>query len=724
MKKTTKYLLFFILVTLFIATTVYADDFSLWDIIDQQSQEIADLQRRLNEAERTPPPAPTPRPIQAPNVRLVSPQSIVLIPGEVQYVDMVVRNIGNAIASNTLVTASTEGPFSVEFLNNSNSLGNVSQNTDRTVRMRLASNVNAAAGSHSINLQFAYRTRDTNETSNDTISVRIDARARAPQIMLRDFAVTNAQITPGSSFIVSANLLNLGEGNAYSVQAAIADGLDPEGIFLSGSPNAPFLQTVAPGHNSTISFSFTASGRIGSGGTFPLVFELTGRDHSGEEISERFTYFVTVVAPREGENRGFLTLSATAPSGIFEVNDVASVPVVITNTGGLAARNIRVSANSDTEAIVPRSADRYTIGLLEPGESRTINFSFSPTARANSQYHTVGFEVSYDTDHDSDSFEQFVGFNVYNPDMDERRGGSRPRVLVSAYSVEPMIVSAGQEFDLSLTFRNTSANRAVGNIRITLTAVEYEERSGAVFTTVGASNTIFIDSLAPQEEATRVLRMFTVPNAAPRTYNIQVTMDYEDEDFEEFTETEQLSINVRQTTRIEVDNLNIPRHASPWSPVFVDFNIINSGRVRLSGLRISMEGDTFDVTGMNIWVGNMGAGNTASYSGEFTPMEPGEHFGVLIVSGEDEIGEIVEFREEFSIFVEEMMDWGDDMMHGREEWAQWDDFDEFGQEQGGGVSRILLIVIGVIAVVAVAAVVAILILRKRRNNRDIFQELQ
>jgi len=162
-----------------------------------------------------------------------------------------------------------------------------------------------------------------------------------------------------------------------------------------------------------------------------------------------------------------------------------------------------------------------------------------------------------------------------------------------------------------------------------------------------------------------------------------------------------------------------------FNPVFVDFSVINSGRVTLSNLNIEMEGDTFDTTGMNIWVGNMGMGNTANYSGQFTPMEVGEHHGAIIVSGEDATGEVVEYRHEFTIFVDEMPVWDDmgfddmGMMHGRP------GFDDGMMMVEHGEGRAWLpLVIGALVVIGVGAAVTIFIIRKRNNNRDIFQDLQ
>jgi hypothetical protein len=261
----------------------------------------------------------------------------------------------------------------------------------------------------------------------------------------------------------------------------------------------------------------------------------------------------------------------------------------------------------------------------------------------------VGFTVEYDG---GTPFEQYAGINVL------ASGGaapgdnrSRPKMIVSAYSVEPNIVPAGTQFDLSLSFQNANATRAVSNVKVTLEAMDYTERRGAVFTPVGGSNTFYIDAIEPKGVVDRQLRMFAVPDADPRTYSLRVTFEYEDDDFNPYTEVELVNINVKQNSRLETSEIYIPTYSMMYQPVFMYFNIINSGRVSLTNLRVRVEGN-FD-TVKETYVGNLGRGNSIYYQGDFTPMEPGEQPGAVVVWGEDDTGTIVEMRYDFSIYVED-----------------------------------------------------------------------
>ncbi len=54
---------------------------------------------------------------------------------------------------------------------------------------------------------------------------------------------------------------------------------------------------------------------------------------------------------------------------------------------------------------------------------------------------------------------QYAGANVSNPEKDNEEDGdkkeSKPKIIVSDYKCDPVIVMAGENFDLTMTFLNT-----------------------------------------------------------------------------------------------------------------------------------------------------------------------------------------------------------------------------------------------------------------------------
>jgi hypothetical protein len=207
--------------------------------------------------------------------------------------------------------------------------------------------------------------------------------------------------------------------------------------------------------------------------------------------------------------------------------------------------------------------------------------------------------------------------------------------------VDPVIVRAGQEFDLNITFQNASSVKNVENIKVTLEALETTERKGSVFSPVDGSNTIYIDRIGTKEEVPYQLRFYTVSDAEARSYKLMVKFTYQDEELNPYEESEQIAINVQQTTSLEVEDIAIPDTVSVGQNIDIDTSIINSGRVTIRNIRCRVDTDTpdaMDTSQVEGWVGTVGVGNTTSYDGVLVPLLAGNFRGSIVFYGEDDAG--------------------------------------------------------------------------------------
>lgn len=670
MKKIMTILLTLIL-TLTVITPVLAVDCAdgdwecmLREVVRLQG-EINDLQRlnsdliwELANAGQEPPPPPPPPPTipraNTPNPRLQSPQNITVTAGETVEFDILIRNIGSGVANNFLsqATPSAGAPFTVEFLNNSNMVGFINTNRTHTMRIRITVNREAESGNHSIAFNNLFRdSNDDNESTTDTLSVRVvGADDGAANVRLSNFRMAGASnvVGAGESFVISANVQNIGAAIARDVQV-LPQGLGTSGIFFAG--DVPSFATMEAGYSGVVNFTFQTSADITSG-SHSIEFYVTHRDGSGT-----FPFFVNVYAPEDDSLANFEIRNMVVPTGVFNVDQTATISFYVYNVGDVEARNIRVeSAAENPTAIVPvQTASTQTIASLAPGESHRLTFSFSPRSAATTRSYAIGFTVRYG----EDSFEQFAAINVFNPEAEDDEEGSRtqiPRVIIANTILNPTTPRAGHEFEMEVTFRNTSATRSVNNVRILMEEVIGTTQQGqtpqfAGFTPLGGSNTLFIDYIGPRQEITMNLRFTTVMEATPGSHNMRFSFDYQDEDFYTHEATEQIAIPVTQVSRLEISNVELAESGMVGMSVWFQYRIINSGRVNLINVRTRTEGP-FDVALAGRYIGQINAQRTADFNGQFTPLEPGEHRGSFIVYGEDPAGEIVELVHEFVIFVE------------------------------------------------------------------------
>jgi len=262
------------------------------------------------------------------------------------------------------------------------------------------------------------------------------------------------------------------------------------------------------------------------------------------------------------------------------------------------------------------------------------------------------------------SADQYAGVSIYNPPVptetpapspnpDDAKKISKPKMIVAAYKTDPAIVSAGKSFTLSLDFQNTHKTKTVSNLKIVLSAVESAGDSGSVFSPVDSSNTIFISEIPPQGIVSKTLKMMAAPGAQPRSYSISVKFAYQDEEFLEYEEEENIGITVKQVTRLEIGDLGLPADGMAGQQMSIYCNIINSGRVALNNLRVSVESEGMDTAGASVYLGKLMDGSSTYYEGTLTPKSPGAITGKLIVSAEDDAGVVTQLSQDFEVQIQD-----------------------------------------------------------------------
>ena len=315
---------------------------------------------------------------------------------------------------------------------------------------------------------------------------------------------------------------------------------------------------------------------------------------------------------------------------------------------------------------------------------------------------------------------QYAGANVSNPEKDEEDGDkkeSKPKIIVSDYKCDPVIVMAGENFDLTMTFLNTHYQKAVKNVKMFLTMVEEtsseNEKSGNVFTPVDSSNTFYYDSIAPKGTVSKTMTLYTVPSAQPKTYTLTVNFEYEDESGNEYTATELLGINVKQVSQIDTSEIFVPESSEIGMPISVYFDIHNTGKVDISNLKVSLEGD-ITTQNKSTYIGNCSPGDSNYYEGSFSINNMGLNNFKLTISYDDPSGEQIQQVKEYTINGTEPV--ADDGMGGE---MMPDDMDI-----NQGLSLKAKIGIGVGALAGIIILVVVLrIIKKRKDARLIADDL-
>jgi hypothetical protein len=300
------------------------------------------------------------------------------------------------------------------------------------------------------------------------------------------------------------------------------------------------------------------------------------------------------------------------------------------------------------------------LGNLEGGASVPVSFALRQAKSLETGNYPLTAKLAY-TDAAGKTYEETQQFFV---PVTGAASKSVPKIILSSYGIDPVIARAGSNFKLNMTFTNTSTTKRVSNIKIFLTVPPGESdnnnnnntnsntNKGNVFSPVGASNSFYIDTIAPKGVSSKTLQFFTIPDATPRTYSLKANIQYEDDMGVEHTAEEIIGIPVSQSVKVEVGDIVLSPEATVGSALTVTTSLFNTGRANVNNLMLNMEGN-FQTENARLYIGNFNTGATESYEGRLIPEQVGATTGELLVSYDAPSGDHVEESYPFSFVVAE-----------------------------------------------------------------------
>lgn len=603
-----------------------------------------------------------------PKIKIANLSNVTLVAGEQKTITLKVVNTGGTSAYNILVQAipDSSAPIITEILDNKSEIAVISAVGKRDIKLNLIADDNAKAGNYNINLKYFFTNDlETNFESSDSFSVTVKSKTSGPAINLTEIKNDKTNVMPGTQFSLSMDMENNSSQNAKDVKISL-DGLKNDEINLANSTAETYFSEIRAGSTKKLSFDFIAASKIKTG-AYPINFKVSYKDNKdGEEKTYEKSFIYHVKVGGNEKQKALLELTdIISPVKNINVGEQANISLKLKNIGGTDIKNIKVTAVTDTEgAVVPKSSSVIMTPILKVSESKDLLFSFAPTSKSKTQNYAIKFQVEYENGNfnedkaEIETFEQYASLNINNPEEETSdKPQSKPKMIVSNYSTNPLIVTAGSEFDLNLVFKNTHKTKRAENTKVSLTideaATSTNEQKGNVFTPVNGSTTFFIGDIAPEASVSKKLRLYTVPTALPKNYSVTVDFEYEDQKHNEIKSSEKIGINVKQMANLSTSEINIPQEVYVNQPTSITFDFYNTGKVNLNNLLIKIEGDGFDAKQSSTYYGKVNTSTSDTYEGNFTPLETGEKTGKIIISYEDDAGEVKTQEKDFVIIVKE-----------------------------------------------------------------------
>ena len=305
--------------------------------------------------------------------------------------------------------------------------------------------------------------------------------------------------------------------------------------------------------------------------------------------------------------------------------------------------------------------------------------------------------------------------SVYNSEPAVVGGGSSagtsvPRVIVTGFSTEPGEVRAGSNFKLIVHLKNTSSRTGVSNLLFDLQAPSSGTEAAAeapAFLPASGSSSIYLDSIPAGGTKDISIELNARADLVQKPYSISMSMKYEDSAAAQYEAQSSLAIPVTQEARFEFSDIQImPDTAEIGEEANITCSIYNLGRVKMYNVKVGFEGDAIE--GQELFLGNLESGATGMVDGIVTALAESyeENNCRLVLSYEDDAGNVTETKQEFTMTVTQP---ADDMV-------MEDDFPVMDEEEPGGHTGLIIALIA--GIVLAGGTAAVVIIRRRKKKSD------
>lgn len=589
-----------------------------------------------------------------PNIAVSEQKPIIVYSGTQNTLTYTLTNDSPFIAKNLKVTPDTSVTKLTGFKlkNTTFKLSDTSLIAQRPVTATLEAVVDdtVAEGVYPIKLLITYENTTRDFISREILTyfeVRNDEKRKG------DFVVKEANtaaLNPvkGEALTFTYKVFNGENHDANHVKTWI-DGLPAQHFSLKSTETTENLGGLKKKVQKDVSITYMVKEDTPDG-SYPYTINLEYENKEGNLVIRSYPYNLFVSGGVSG--KGKVAVSGVAYPSTASQDKAFKVSFDLTNVSERAIEDLTVTL-AENAVFIPKSASIIKVDTLEAGQVYQYTAELVATGDSlKNRNYPITFDIAYNNGKEQVTDKQILGVYINAKNGGSENGGNAPKIIISDYKSEPQIVKAGGEFDLSLEFKNTNKNKAIYNVKAYISSTEKGKDTGNVFTPVGSSNTFYIDEIGPKGSSAQSIRLFTVPDAAPKTYVLTINFEYEDKDGKAFTATEYVGIPVTQVTKVEASDFNIASDIAMGESLSIYFDIFNTGKAKVYNLLVKAEGN-FTSDPVSKYIGNFEAGSSDYFDAYVTFKEVGPVEGKFVISYEDASGEKFVEEKAFNINVTE-----------------------------------------------------------------------
>lgn len=461
---------------------------------------------------------------------------------------------------------------------------------------------------------------------------------------------------PIVNFIESKEIQEIGAGETLSIvvnfkndslysakELTITPILEDTPLVYERPLKYKMLKTLKGYEEGKTSFSIKVS-EDAKIGTYPVKFKIEYKNNRDEAFTREDIVYFKVTTERL---KPIITISNIKNSlSTIKAGDKFTLSFDLNNIGGSEAKDVEISLEGFGQTtLMPVDAKDYNyLGTIKSKGIVTQNFDILTSADISSKNNVITANITYK---DTENKEYTLSKNIYivgvdigdNTSDEDDEKTARPKMIISSYGLNPTEVVAGDVFTFGFTFKNTSKEKKIRNLKITISSED-----GAFIITRG-SNTFYVEEMEKQAMLTREIELKAKQDLTSNSYKVIVSFEYEDFNGNEYSSTETLNIPVTEFSKLVINSV-YAGEGYVNATTNLSFDYVNMGKATVSNLTASVEGDYESIQSIN-YIGNLAAGTSDYYDIEIRPTKEGTNYGTLVLAFEDSSGGTIEVRKEF-----------------------------------------------------------------------------
>lgn len=236
----------------------------------------------------------------------------------------------------------------------------------------------------------------------------------------------------------------------------------------------------------------------------------------------------------------------------------------------------------------------------------------------------------------------------------------QPRIILESNSLNRDNILAGGEKELKLTFKNSSKEEKIFNLKIT-------GKAGEDVLILGTGS-FYFETVAPQETIELTTMVFASPAAEQKSIPVEFSFEYENDKGTAYTGTEQISVDVRQSVQMVMEGFDLPKEVYSLENITAGLQVRNVGRAPVYNVQVdlsaeglfpvqsifagNLEAGAFSDGSMKIYVGNRNM-ESAEQEPEGSDKEKyGSVTGKLVLTYEDAFGQTYTQEQEIATVIQ------------------------------------------------------------------------